>query len=191
VRLAVLFIWAVFSDQIRCTHLVSLPLPIFLCTVSCHCFCLTDVVFILAVASLVLYLSASLSSALLILSYLAPLLAVTLLMGPPVLIRPHYGATFRVDLVDAAKETVVGSAVIPVQTLLQYQRDEQVMASNSLSIRSLLSFKSTSGSGSRQMSLELRVSDTESKVLDWYPLIKTTDQVQQFGKLLWKWRSAV
>lgn len=41
----------------------------------------------------------------------------------PLLLRPHYGAEFRVELVDASTNDPLGAGVITTQSLLLRQRD--------------------------------------------------------------------
>lgn len=37
--------------------------------------------------------------------------------------RPHYGMEYRIEVVDAITDNPVGVALLPAQTILQYQRD--------------------------------------------------------------------
>jgi hypothetical protein len=84
-------------------------------------------------------------------------------------------------LIDASKEEVIGSALLPAQMLLQYQRDRQATSSIISFLKSLLSLSPTS-TELIQMNLKLREVVSGNKNIDWFPLIKSPDQLQTFGK---------
>lgn len=54
--------------------------------------------------------------------------------------RPHYGTEYRIELVDANTDKVVGTCLFPVQSLLQWQRDA-MSTSTTLPLPSILDIR--------------------------------------------------
>ena len=53
---------------------------------------------------------------------------------------PHYGTEYRIEVIDANTDQVVGTALFPAQSLLQWQRDE-MSTSTSHPLRSKLDIR--------------------------------------------------
>lgn len=68
--------------------------------------------------------------------------------------RPHYGAEFRIEVVDASTEKPVGTSLVTTQSLLQRQRDAFV-AKHGIPFVSVI--KGPPGLSPQRLVLELRI----------------------------------
>ena len=86
---------------------------------------------------------------------------------------PHYGTEYRIEVIDANTDQVVGTALFPAQSLLQWQRDE-MSTSTSLPLRSKLDIRAQR-EFHKKKTIELRQGVKSGFGLDYFNTAKKKD----------------
>ena len=86
---------------------------------------------------------------------------------------PHYGTEYRIEVIDANTDQVVGTALFPAQSLLQWQRDE-MSTSTSLPLRSKLDIREQREMHKKRI-IELRQGVKSGFGLDYFNTAKKKD----------------